>query len=147
MLLKTVAYVITLLVTVVLEYLFPLMLLTMSLPLRRWKWIAIPATFTGGIVQGVVTVLLAAWIVRTIGASLSWLMFLIPFCLVIRGQLQRIRRVYRGVSGVKLMMERSGQLDSYDKRHDLLTAYASAVGLWSGWVVGMNLCLQSSGLL
>ena len=89
-------------------------------------------------------VLIAEWVIHKIGQPCSWLMFLVPGCLMVQNDLMRINRVRAGTSNVERILERGGEPQSYDQRHDLWVERGRLVGDVVGWIVGTSLVLRSA---
>ena len=137
------AYVITLVVLPGIELPFWPITLSLAVAFKKAKWFFPFVICLLDVIKICVAVLLASWLVHKIGQSPSWLMFLIPGCLMVRNDLMRINRVKEGKSNVKRIFEQNGEPESYDQRHDLLMERAHLVGEVTGWLVGTNLVLQT----
>ncbi len=108
------------------------------------KWTATFVFPAFGAFQIACGVLIAGWVIHKIGQPCSWLMFLVPGYLMVRNDVMRINRVRAGASNVKRILERGGETQSYDQRHDLWVERGHLVGDVVGWIVGMSLVLRSA---
>lgn len=119
--------------------------LVLSPALRKAKWVS---PFLVGLLDTVKTclaIVFAVWLINKIGQSSTWLMFLIPGCLMVRNDIMRVDRVKAGQSNVKRLLEHNGEPESYDQKHDLWIERAHLTGDIAGWIIGVNLVLQSAG--
>jgi hypothetical protein len=111
---------------------------------KRTKWVAPFVSPLLDVVTTCCAVLIAAWLIRKIGQSPTWLMFPIPGGLMVENDLMRINRVKAGRSNVKRLLEQRGEPESYDQRHDLWVERRHLLGDAIGWIVGTTLVLQSA---
>ena len=138
------AYVIAFVVLAGIELPFIPITSAATMAVRKAKWMAPFAFSLLDVIKICCAVLLAAWLIRCIGQSSSWLMFLIPGCFMVQNDFMRINRVKMGGSNVKRMLERAGEPESYDQQGDLWVEYGHLFGDVIGWIVGATLILQSA---
>jgi len=144
MLAKIGAYVIAFVVLAGIELPFFPITLSLSVALKKAKWLSPFVICLIDAIKIGVAVILASWLIHKIGQSPSWLMFLIPGYLMVQNNLMRINRVKAGRSNVKRILEQNGEPESYDQRNDLWIERAHLAGDVAGWLVGTSLVLQSS---
>jgi hypothetical protein len=144
MLAKLGAYVIAFVVLAGIELPFFPVTMALTMALKKAKWLA---PFVASLLDGIKIccgVLIAAWLIYKIGQTSSWLMFIIPGCLMVQNNLMRINRVRAGRSNVKRMLEQVGESESYDQRYDLWVERGHFFGDVVGWIVGTTLVLRSA---
>lgn len=144
MLVKFGAYVIAFVVLASIELPFFPITMALARALKKAKWLAPFVTSLLDAIKICCGVLIAAWLIHKIGQTSSWLMFLIPGCLMVQNNLMRINRVRSGRSNVKRMLEKDCEQESYDQRHDLWVERGHLLGDVVGWIVGTNLVLRSA---
>lgn len=124
---------------------FPITLLSCA-AFKNEKWLAPFSFLLINAIKLWLAVILAAWLINKIGQLPTWLMFLIPGCLVVLNDVRRITRVVAGRSRVQRLLDLDGEPESYDRQHDLLMELAYLTGDISGWIIGTSLALPSSAL-
>lgn len=146
MLAKLGAYAIAFVVLAGIELLFFPITMTLVMAIRKAKWVA-PFVFSLlDAIKICCGVLLAAWLIRKIGQSSSWMMFLIPGYFMVQNNLMRINNVKAGRSNVMRRLEQEGEPQSYNQKYDLWVERGHLFGDLVGWIVGTNLILKSASL-
>lgn len=107
-------------------------------------WLSIPITFLYDTTKIIIVILFATWIIKKIGGSPSWFMFIVPGILMYRNDMLRLRWAKSGTSGVRAIFERAGEPESYSQSHDVWMERAHLGGDMFGWVIATNLFLQSA---
>jgi len=138
------AYVIAFVVLAGIELPFFPITMALTMALKKVKWLALFVASFLDAIKICCGVLFAAWLIHKIGQTSSWLMFLIPGYLMVQNNLMRINRVRAGRSNVKRILERGGEPESYDQRHDLWMERGHLLGDVVGWLVGTNIVLRSA---
>lgn len=81
---------------------------------------------------------LFVWLARSVGREASFWMFLIPFLLMLRNDLDRIHRAWVGNTLVRAHLETQGE--TYDARAqahmEIGSLVGDSVGLWMVFVIG-----------
>jgi len=138
------AYLIAFVVLGSIPYLCYPIMMTVAWALRKAYWVAPLVFCVLDAVMRCCSIFLAAWLINRIGQSPSWLMFLIPWYLMVQNDVMRINRVKAGKSNLKRMHEQAGQPESYDQRLDLWVERGHLAGDVVGWTAGANLTLQAA---
>jgi hypothetical protein len=74
------------------------------------------------------------------------LMVIIPGLLTIQNNASRIKRAKREIANVKYMLEKSGELDSYEQELDVRNEYAHLIGDVIGLLLGTIYFLSNAPL-
>lgn len=74
------------------------------------------------------------------------LMVIIPGVLTIQNNTSRIKRAKRGIANAKYMLEKSGELDSYEQELDVRNEYAHLIGDVTGLLLGTIYFLSNAPL-
>lgn len=91
-----------------------------------------------------VMISLAVWLIRLIGGTPSYLMFIIPGLMMYGNDQRRIRVAKQGASNVRMMLEAAGEAHSYNQELDIRTENAHLIGDLIGWITGISIWLQSA---
>lgn len=124
----------------------PFLPITMSLikPLRRFMRFSPLVLGFLSMAKICTAILLAAWLIHTIGQTPSWLMFLIPGYFMVHNNLKRIRLVEAGKSNIKVLLGQNAEPDSCDPTYDLHVEWTYLIGDILGWIIGIKVALHSA---
>ena len=92
----------------------------------------------------VAAIYFAGWLIEKIGQSPSWLMFLIPGYLLFHNGMTRVSRAKKGISRVRLALQRRGEPVSYDQADDIRLELMHLKGDMIGLFIGSCITLQSA---
>ena len=111
-------------------------------PLRRVKSFSPLLMFVYDSSKACITILLAGWLIREIGQTPSWLMFLIPGYFVVWNAITRLNLAKAGLSNVRSMLAQNNEPESYNQKHDILIERAYVAGSYLGLTIGTNIVVQ-----
>ena len=125
---------------------FILLFIPLSPLMRKIKSIMPIVSAVLDIASNFIAVFIIVLLCDKLNIKPTLLMVIIPGVLTIQNNTSRIKRAKKEITNVKYMLEKSGELDSYEQELDVRNEYAHLIGDVTGLLLGTIYFLSNAPL-